>query len=173
MKNLKTHTNNIHPITSPSGPGLVPMLEGDGSDSAFTGAFIMLGNATLAFSHTALKDQLVSVWTMDGANCYHRIPATKGKTTHWVKKNQSLFFFHTHTHTNTCKSSPLPKANSHSSAANRVVFVARLSGCVSVLHHISRDGERKREREGAATRSFPLGYKAAHHWPARLVVRGM
>lgn len=26
---------------------------------------------------------------------------------------------------------------------------------------------------GAPTLSFPLGYKAAHHWPARLVVQGM
>lgn len=42
-----------------------------------------------------------------------------------------------------------------------------------MLHHISGDGERKREREGAATLSLPLGYTAAHHWPARLVLRGV
>lgn len=129
----------------------------------------MLGNATLdAFSHIALKDQLVSMWTMKGTNCYHGIP--KGRYPTGSTKSISLFL--SLSYTNPCKSPLLPKANSHSSASNRVGFVARLSGCVSVLHHISRDGERKREREGAATLSFPLGYKAAHHWPARLVVRG-
>ena len=45
-----------------------------------------------------------------------------------------------------------------------------------MLHHISRDGEKRQSggRGGAATLGFPLGYKAAHQWPCQAgVVRGM
>lgn len=38
-----------------------------------------------------------------------------------------------------------------------------------MLHHVFRDGEQ--EKGGSC--NFPLGYKAAHHWSARLVVRGI
>lgn len=38
---------------------------------------------------------------------------------------------------------------------------------------ISPEMECEREREGSGTLSFLLGYTAAHHWPARLVVSGM
>lgn len=45
---------------------------------------------------------------------------------------------HSSAHTNKCKSPLLPKVD-NSRASNSVVFVARLSGCVSALHHISKD----------------------------------
>lgn len=58
--------------------------------------------------------------------------------------------------------------------------MARLSGSVSILHHISGDGEGTRERGGERQLLAPtppsapsLGHTAAHHRPARLVVRGM
>ena len=63
-----------------------------------------------------------------------------------IQQNQSIFLAHALKHTkntNTCKSSPLPTAKSHSSVSDSVVFVARLSGCVSALSRISRDGEKK------------------------------
>lgn len=88
-------------------------------------------------------------------------------------QQKSISFSLSYLHTNTCKLPPLPKANSYSRASNRVAFVARLSACVSLPHHISRDRKRMRERGSAATLSFLLGYKAAHHWPARVVVRGL
>lgn len=61
-------------------------------------------------------------------------------------------------------------ADSHPNAANRVVFVAGLSGCVSMLHHIC--GHRGRGG-GRGALCLMLGYMAAHHRPAGPVVRGL
>lgn len=88
MKYHKTHTNSIH-------------VKGGGSDSAINNAFIMLGNATLyPCSPTSLKDQMVSVWTMDGANCYRGSPATKHGNPAGSTKSISLPLTRSQTHAN-------------------------------------------------------------------------
>lgn len=78
---------------------------------------------------------------MDGA-VTTGIPPISADTLRGQKENP--FLTRVYTLTNTCKSpslSRLPPPN----AANRVVFMAGLSGCVSMLHHISRDRERRRK----------------------------
>lgn len=66
----------------------------------------------------------------------------------------------------------LLEADSHPTAANRVVFVAGLSGCVSMLHHIGGHRGRGGGVGGRGTLCLMLGYMAAHHRPAGLVVQG-
>lgn len=155
MKKLQTHTNNTHWVR------LVPMFEGKGAMLPPPEHSSCLG---MPFSHAAFKVQLGS------CGQWRLLIATTGflrlQNRHPTGSTKSIFLLLIHT--NTCKSPPQSKANSHSSASNRVVFVARLSGCVSALHHISRDGERK-----GGSSNFPLGCKAAHHWSARLVVPGV
>lgn len=61
-------------------------------------------------------------------------------------QRENPFLTRVYTLTNTCKSPSLLLADSPPpNAAHRVVFVAGLSGCVSMLHHISRDRERRRK----------------------------
>lgn len=110
MKTPKTHTNNVHPIPSHH-VRIVPMLKGMGVILPSLGLSSCLGMLPWICFHTpSLKDQLVSVWTMMGTNCYHRIPAGKGRYSTGSTKSISLSLTVIHTHTQThANHLPCPK----------------------------------------------------------------
>lgn len=88
---------------------------------------------------------------------------------HWNTTNKCRYptgsmrsFSHTCIHPHK-RMQMLLEADPHPNAADRVFFVASLSACVGMLHHISGDGG----GEGAESLCLMLGYMVAHRQAGR------